>query len=431
MFGQKRSQLFEAAEAERRYNPDLISESPIATLVRALVDDAGNVVLRASDFELVGDLYLLKGSKLPTQHLLLEGTGGGNFEHDAGGGNLDFAWNPSGDHFDNSDTTISDANILRLLNNHPDEQGDGGASLGLSARRVDVLGWGDVSLDMVINAQELNWLCGLIVTGSLVINGITTPVLTLPVTEVYVSNSGTPILTISGISRTLNLPNLVRIGSVGVSNTFVVTINDPELTALNLNGSLAVYTDAALVIVCPLLTTCTTLTQNVVLFHDGANLNVSGCRFITTAINELIASTMASCVTVGDVTYGTLNCGGTCQPPEGQGLVDAKTLHDDYGITVTYSTPKNATVSGAGTAGVNGVYTFTGIHDGKPFYNKAGTNPVVQAISWDSGDHFWHIWDSVGDPPYISSSAVMSPWDATGWFTDTGVAPIPTVTRAA
>lgn len=86
----------------------------------------------------------------------------------------------------------------------------------------------------------------------------------------------------------------------------------------------------------------------------------------------------------------------------------------------------SAIVSGAGTAAANGTYTLTGTNNDRPFYNKAGTNPVVSAISWSSTQ--WIIFGSGGEGLYLGSEDVAFPWLDT-YFAEEGANPSPTVSE--
>ncbi len=88
-------------------------------------------------------------------------------------------------------------------------------------------------------------------------------------------------------------------------------------------------------------------------------------------------------------------------------------------------------VSGAGNAGVNGTYTYTGLSGGINYYNKSGTSNVVSSISFYALiPQQWRIYDSGGTIRYTSSSTTTTPDLATGWTSSLGGGdnPAPTVT---
>ncbi len=91
-------------------------------------------------------------------------------------------------------------------------------------------------------------------------------------------------------------------------------------------------------------------------------------------------------------------------------------------------TPSSAIVAGAGTAEVNGTYTYQGVWNTKPYYTLVGqpSSSTASAISWSG--IAWFIYGAGGDEYYVSSDLVMYPWLAI--FTrGTGADPVPTVTR--
>lgn len=88
-------------------------------------------------------------------------------------------------------------------------------------------------------------------------------------------------------------------------------------------------------------------------------------------------------------------------------------------------------VSGAGTAVVNGTYTERGTHNSKPYYNMVGQgdSTTQYAIVWDGS--VWAIQDDIGQGSYDSNEDVATP-DLVGfWAVNKGSAPAPTVTVAA
>jgi hypothetical protein len=85
------------------------------------------------------------------------------------------------------------------------------------------------------------------------------------------------------------------------------------------------------------------------------------------------------------------------------------------------------TVSSAGTAGANGVYTESGTHAGRARYIKGGYH-----IQWDNGQNHWHITTtSPSSVLYNSTTSVTYPWQGTYTVgTGSGAAPAPSVTQA-
>ena len=83
-------------------------------------------------------------------------------------------------------------------------------------------------------------------------------------------------------------------------------------------------------------------------------------------------------------------------------------------------------VTEAGTTAVNGVYTYRGINNGKPYYNLDGSNTstTLAVIVWSGSA--WNMISSGGVTRYTSSSSVDYPWDAT-WSVSAGALPVPTV----
>ena len=104
----------------------------------------------------------------------------------------------------------------------------------------------------------------------------------------------------------------------------------------------------------------------------------------------------------------------------------AKWLAEELGET---QAPSSVSVSGAGTATVNGIYTLTGEEAGKPYYNLSGSSAADQnAIAWDGES--WYIWGSAQETQYGSTDNVAFPWQVTTWTGEDGGPPMPTVTEA-
>jgi hypothetical protein len=80
-------------------------------------------------------------------------------------------------------------------------------------------------------------------------------------------------------------------------------------------------------------------------------------------------------------------------------------------------------VSGAGTAGANGIYFPTGEIDERPVYSRSAAG-VEYTIFWE-GDA-WAL--DGGSPLYNTSDSGDNPWDGT-WGAIGGDTPAPTVTE--
>lgn len=93
---------------------------------------------------------------------------------------------------------------------------------------------------------------------------------------------------------------------------------------------------------------------------------------------------------------------------------------------VTTAGESYVTVAGAGTSSVNANYTYRGITNGRPYYNKVGsaTSTFVNAIYWDGSS-----WNISGSPTvyYGSADDVAYPYDVTTWVGLAGANPVPTV----
>jgi hypothetical protein len=87
------------------------------------------------------------------------------------------------------------------------------------------------------------------------------------------------------------------------------------------------------------------------------------------------------------------------------------------------------TVSGAGTSGINGIYTLRGTNGDKPFYNKVNTNTDVttNSIYWDNNQ--WGLNDGPGDIYYKSTDNTSFPWQSPSWIPDSGSLPVPSFTK--
>ena len=89
----------------------------------------------------------------------------------------------------------------------------------------------------------------------------------------------------------------------------------------------------------------------------------------------------------------------------------------------------SVSVSGAGSSEVDGIYTYSGENEGKPYYNLSGFSTFGQSsVSW-TDDAKWIVFPESGDAFYESEDDVEFPWQVTTWVEVEGGSPIPTVTE--
>jgi hypothetical protein len=106
-------------------------------------------------------------------------------------------------------------------------------------------------------------------------------------------------------------------------------------------------------------------------------------------------------------------------------LAPILSINGSYGLaTVEYNA---VVVSGAGSTEINGTYTMTGTHNGKPYYNKGGLSVFDQFAISNSGAG-WEIYDEGGDILYETSNNPAFPWLVTSWVVSIGVLPVPELT---
>lgn len=90
----------------------------------------------------------------------------------------------------------------------------------------------------------------------------------------------------------------------------------------------------------------------------------------------------------------------------------------------------NIYVCGAGTTGVNGLYTYAGIRNGKPYYIKG-----TYILSWGEypGIDDWEIYDSelVNTWYYYADDDVATPNLTGEWIVDDGELPVPSIGTSA
>ena len=107
----------------------------------------------------------------------------------------------------------------------------------------------------------------------------------------------------------------------------------------------------------------------------------------------------------------------------------ARWLVEELGET---QVPSSVTVSGAGTAAINGIYFADGTFNGKTKYTLTGaiSSPIFpsgfsNSIAWYGTT--WQIVSTTGQ--YASFDDVAYPWLVTSWLTSGGSNPVPTVTE--
>lgn len=96
--------------------------------------------------------------------------------------------------------------------------------------------------------------------------------------------------------------------------------------------------------------------------------------------------------------------------------------------------PSNAVVIGAGTAAVNGTYTYRGESEGKPYYNLEGQPDSVtaSALVWQAAGPegaAWYITNDSEGVVYDSLDDTAFPWEVVTWSDFSGDLPVPTVTQ--
>ena len=87
----------------------------------------------------------------------------------------------------------------------------------------------------------------------------------------------------------------------------------------------------------------------------------------------------------------------------------------------------NVLVTGAGTCEVNGIYTYRGTYEGKPYYNLTGkpSGVLANGLFWAQGE--WHLQPGPpGGNSYLADSNADFPWQAT-WTVEEGEAPVPSI----
>jgi len=86
--------------------------------------------------------------------------------------------------------------------------------------------------------------------------------------------------------------------------------------------------------------------------------------------------------------------------------------------------PSSILVSAAGTAAANGVYTYRGILNGRPFYNLTGQATDTGAYAICRPGVVWKILNVGGDSYYESADDVPTPDLVTTWTADVGTLPV-------
>lgn len=124
----------------------------------------------------------------------------------------------------------------------------------------------------------------------------------------------------------------------------------------------------------------------------------------------------------GNPLYG--NNSESAQPPEAGWYA---WLESPPAPSLTLLAFPDVTVSGAGTAAVNGTYMQIGLSNGKPRYSLGGTQTASYYLEWDSVmGYAWTLKSNSGTHVYVNFSDTPEP-PVNGWFTYSGSAPAPTL----
>jgi len=92
------------------------------------------------------------------------------------------------------------------------------------------------------------------------------------------------------------------------------------------------------------------------------------------------------------------------------------------------SIPANILVAGAGTATVNGTYTYRGLYQAKPYYNLVGEPDSISesSLGWDTDR--WYLFAPNGDIDYWTTAVDVAYPNLGIWEVKNGDSPAPTVT---
>lgn len=92
------------------------------------------------------------------------------------------------------------------------------------------------------------------------------------------------------------------------------------------------------------------------------------------------------------------------------------------------STQSSVEIASAGTAAINGLYTYRGQTGGYNYYNLQGQSTSTTLFVVKNDGSQWKVTDSVGTTMYTTVSQEDLPWDG-GWTEASGSAPAPNVSE--
>jgi hypothetical protein len=92
------------------------------------------------------------------------------------------------------------------------------------------------------------------------------------------------------------------------------------------------------------------------------------------------------------------------------------------------SAQNTITVSGAGSSGANGTYTYAGISNSNPYYTKGSY--TIEYRSFPGWGTVWGIFTNSSSPLYVNWNSSTTPvMTSSSWFDDYGMWPLPTVSN--
>jgi len=151
---------------------------------------------------------------------------------------------------------------------------------------------------------------------------------------------------------------------------------------------------------------------------DDVYVSTSGLT-LTSAAAQFTSDMVGKDVTMtgNDVTYtGTVNTYVSATEITVTPAVDAELI--------------STVVSEAGSSTINGVYSFRGTHNAKPYYNLLGEPNSTASYAISNNGATWDIYN-IDDTAYTSSDNPAFPFDVVTWTVDVGTAPIPVVEQYA
>lgn len=204
---------------------------------------------------------------------------------------------------------------------------------------------------------------------------------------------------------------------VALLNTKIKTISDTNwhIATVIVDTTLAAASQVTLLVdnsatgvTAPISTNLASENLTTAKFNVGARNNAASAWF-TGSMSHLICFSVAQNLTLAGQWYSWIN-------------------------SLAF-TPSSAIVSGAGTPGVDGEYTFRGMFDSFPYYNKVGdpSDPATHSIVFDVANGAWAIWPAgIGvDAQYLGSGNPWPfPWQDT-FSASLGTPPAPTVTEVS